>query len=75
MSKRRYYNLSEVQLFKRFFGIELSEYWENPAYLGFDVIKFDSFIETPDNKSTLDHVRDTYSREAMELVALLTGRV
>ena len=50
------------QLFRR----RLRQYW-HPLF-GFDVVKFDVDIQTPDGVSCADHISQTYGEPARKLV-------
>lgn len=55
--------------FKRTFNRPLSEFWS--AHYGFDLIKFDDWLQTPDGTSTPDHLKITYSGSACVLIKRL----
>jgi len=53
-------------VFKRLFNRNLKDYMD--SITGFDIIKFDEDIETPDGISTHDFILKTYGQEAVDLV-------
>ena len=55
--------------FKRTFNRPLKDFWS--VYHGFDVIAFDVWLGTPDEISTRDHLRATYSGSAVVLIERL----
>lgn len=62
--------------FHAIFGVPLHHFYEKGASIitGFDVVKFDEFIKTPDGTSTNDHITAVYGERALELVHSLIGR-
>lgn len=68
------YNSNDTKLFRQYFGIELSEYWETPAFLGLDSVKLDEYLNPPDGVSTYEYIRQTVSPEAVNFVKELLGR-
>ena len=59
------YNRDQCDSFKRIFDRNLSEFW---TITGFDVIRFDDWLGTPDGVSTHDHLKTSYGEEALALV-------
>lgn len=58
--------------FKKTFGIRLMpDFWDH--LLGFALIKFDEWLETPDGSSTKAEVRKRYGEEGVDLVLKLIG--
>lgn len=57
--------------FKNTFGIDLGSFMD--WITGFDVIKFDVWLGTPDNKSTADFITEQYNENAAQLVRKLCG--
>lgn len=55
--------------FQNIFKISLRSFWD--IYTGFDIIGFDSFIGTPDGKSTKQHVLDNYGQKGIDLIMRL----
>jgi hypothetical protein len=56
------------QVQKRFyeiFGKPVNQFWN---IAGFDIVKFDEFLLTPDGVSTEQFIRDNYGAGAVELV-------
>ena len=54
------------QQFQGIFGVPLHRFW-HPLF-GFDVIKFDEWLGTPDGTSTHDHILNTKGQGALTLV-------
>lgn len=52
--------------FKKYFGKNLWDYWE-PLF-GFDIVKFDEFLETPDDLSIKEYLEKEYGEDAMKLI-------
>ena len=52
--------------FRDVFGIELKSL-THPLF-GFDVVKFDEIIKTPDGVSCADHVKATYGDDALKMI-------
>jgi len=52
--------------FRRVFGIELHRFM-HPLF-GFDAIRFDEWLGTPDGISTYDYIKETKGNEALTLV-------
>jgi len=52
--------------FKKIFGMNLFNYW--CVYTGFDVIKFDDAIQTPDGKSTSAFLKEKWGDEAEQFI-------
>ena len=59
------YKKHEWESFKRIFGRNLSEFW---TITGFDVVRFDDWLGTPDGVSTHDYLKTSYGEEALALV-------
>lgn len=57
--------------FKRIFGVGMWQFMD--LLTGFDVVKFDDWLETPDGLSTADHLAKKYGKEARDLVKALIG--
>ena len=57
--------------FWMYFKLRLNDYIE--PLTGFDIIKFDDDIKTPDGKSTHDWIVEHYGKEANALVEKLLG--
>lgn len=53
--------------FKQIFGIDLSEFWD--GIFALDVVSFDTWLKTPDNISTYEHIVNTYGEDAKNIVA------
>ena len=52
-----------------FSPLRLSQFHD--VFTGFDIVKFDKAIETPDGKSTKDWVIEKYGENAAELILKL----
>jgi hypothetical protein len=52
--------------FQATFGVSLSSFWE--LVTGFDIVKFDKWLETPDGVSTHDYLLQKYDQNALTLV-------
>lgn len=60
--------------FKRIFNRNLRDYYGSNALdmiFGFDIVKFDQDIKTPDGKSMADHITKKYGKEAHDLIKTL----
>lgn len=55
--------------FNLVFKMRLAKYLD-PFY-GFDIVKFDNDLKTPDGTSTREHVRNLYGAEAEKLIERL----
>jgi len=55
------------QKFESIFKLSLRNY-AHPIF-GFDIIKFDEDLKTPDGTSTSDFIKKKYSKEASELIS------
>jgi len=55
--------------FQATFGVPLSQFWE--TFTGFDVIKFDAWLGTPDGTSTRDYITSKYGDQATKLAESL----
>lgn len=66
-NKKRY--ISEYNNFIKIFGVNLKYYWN--MFWGFDIIKFDELLETPDGVSTKDFVKKKYGIEGCECIERL----
>jgi len=66
------YSQAEAAQFTETFGVGLSEFWD--GMFGFDVIRFDKYIRTPDRKSMRDYITENHGEVAMRLVELLVKR-
>lgn len=57
------------------FGIDLPKFYANNALeiemLGFDVIKFDDYLNPPDGTSTYDHIVTNYGEDAAQMIKSL----
>ena len=58
--------------FRNIFKVKLSEFWINNL-LGFDIVKFDEYIETPDGVSMSEHIEQVYGEVAHAIVSDLIG--
>jgi hypothetical protein len=55
--------------FQQTFGVPLNKYLD--PMTGFDIVKFDEWLKTPDGTSTPDWLTKKYSAKASELVRSL----
>lgn len=58
--------------FRNIFKVKLSVFWINNL-LGFDIVKFDEYIETPDGVSMSEHIEQVYGEVAHAIVSDLIG--
>lgn len=58
--------------FKETFSVELSEFWTSNL-LGFDIAKFNEYIETPNGVSMSEHIEQVYGKVAHAIVSDLVG--
>lgn len=56
-------------MFSDHFNASLESYMD--LMFGFDIVKFDEFLGTPDGISTKDFIEKKYGKEAMELIESL----
>jgi len=68
--KNRLALLKEKDNFTKCFGIRINDFWENNI-LGFDVIKFDKWMQVRDNESTADVVKEKYGDEGLRIIKSL----
>ena len=62
INKRKKYHYQ----FKEIFNIELSNFFDNIT--GFDIIKFDEWLDTPDGKSCSDFITEKYGINATKMI-------
>lgn len=55
--------------FQATFGVPLHRFWN--VITGFDVIKFDDWLKTPDGTSTRDYITSKYGDQATKLTESL----
>ena len=76
MPMKTQYTVKEAEDFQRLFGLNLKAHWDvilgRP--IGFDVVKFDHSIGTPDGESCADYVLTKYGQEGLDLCNQLLGR-
>lgn len=60
---------SAGKLFQRKFGVSVLKFWQ-PLF-GFDVIKFDKFVGTPDGVSCHDHVEKKFGAGSAAIIKAL----
>ncbi|MFA5321950.1 MAG: hypothetical protein WC373_04695 [Smithella sp.] len=53
--------------FESIFKLPLQKY-AHPLF-GFDIIRFDEDLKTPDGTSTSDFIKEKYGKEAVELIS------
>lgn len=53
--------------FRRIFGMRLTTFWTNNL-LGFDIVKFDKALNTPDGTSMSDFLLEKYGKEGRNIV-------
>jgi len=58
--------------FRNIFKVKLSEFWINNL-LGFDIVKFDEYLDTPDGVSMSEHIEQVYGEAAHAIVSDLIG--
>lgn len=58
--------VKEAPNFRRIFGVELSRFWN--GFGGFDVIAFDSWLDTPMDVSVATLVRERYGVEGFNVI-------
>lgn len=61
----------ENKAFRETFSMDIYRFWD---WSGFDVIKFDEVIKTPDGISCSDFVRSQYGDDAVTLLNRLIKR-
>jgi len=59
--------LSNSELFSFYFGVPISDFWINMA-IGFDVVKFDEWINPKENESTAEAIKRRYGLPAYQVV-------
>lgn len=72
---RKYYNSGEAAKFKRIFGLELADYWNEQEYLGLDIIKFDEWLAVPEGQSMKQCIVRRFGQSAEEFVVELLMRI
>ena len=55
------------QEFIKHFNTQINRFWH--PFFGFDIIKFDEWIGTPDGTSTRDYIAQKYSPEAAQFIS------
>lgn len=65
------YKLNQ-RAFQDTFGVPLKSFWDHMT--GFDVIRFDDFVEPEDDQSTEEVVLARYGQKAVDLCRRLLGR-
>lgn len=60
---------SQKYKFHDIFGMNLSDY--SCPIFGFDIIKFDESLRTPDGKSTREWVKEKYGQEGLDIILTL----
>ena len=55
-----------IHKFREYFGLELKDYWD--VIGGFDIVKFDDAIATPDWISTAEYIRERHGEGAVSLI-------
>ena len=55
--------------FQSIFGVRLTVFWD--GLFGLNVVAFDTWVKTPDNLCTYDHVVNVYGERAKELLSSL----
>ena len=69
MQKNRDKLFKNGKQFQRVFGVPLNNYID--PITGFDIVKFDEFLKTPDNVSTADFLEGKFGVEAKNLIESL----
>ncbi len=65
--KNRMKALDNCNEFQRIFGIRLKPYWDGNI-LGFDVIKFDEWLEVPEDISTMEHIKVKFGQDGCDII-------
>jgi hypothetical protein len=70
MTTNFFYQNSQKRIYRKefenTFKLKFDNYFSN--LLGFDIVKFDEDIKTPDGISTKDFINKTYGNEAVKLI-------
>lgn len=61
--------MKHERVFRRTFGVSMRPYMD--FLLGFDIVKFDDWLGTPDGTSAADWLKQKYGDEACALVEAL----
>ena len=68
MIPKKLTNLDQKK-FQTYFNASITKFW-HPLF-GFDIIKFDGFLQTPDGISTKDFITKNQGEEAAEFIKYL----
>ena len=71
MQSRHVYYQEHERSFRRIFGVSMRPFLD--LITGFDIVKFDDWMKTPDGISTSDFLRKKYGDEAHAIVRGLLG--
>lgn len=66
---RKDFYIKNERGFRRLFGTSLWHYLD--LLTGFDIVRFDDWLKTPDGTSTADFLKQKYGNEAYNLVKRL----
>lgn len=61
--------VEDATLFLAVFGKPLADFYD--GIFGFDVVRFDEWLEVPDGTSTKDFIHTKHGQEAVELIERL----
>ena len=64
--KRKEYSYGQKQAFKKHFGRNLHDFWDNIS--GFKLSKFEAWLKVPEGESISDILFSRYGSDARELV-------
>lgn len=65
--KNRMACLDNCNAFQKIFGIRLVNYWEGNI-LGFDILKFDKFIQPEENESLNSAISRKYGQKGLQVI-------
>ena len=71
MQSRKDCYMKNEHKFRRIFGVGMWQFMD--FLMGFNIVKFDDWLKTPDGVSTADYLTKKYGREACDLVKELIG--
>ena len=69
MFNNRKLEITYAQSFRNLFGINLHDYMDYVT--GFDIVKFDDWLGTPENVSTKDYLEQKYGKIGVDLIRTL----
>lgn len=65
--KERMKSLDNCDEFQRVFKTRLKPFWPDNIF-GFDIVKFDEWLGTPDNMSMTDYIKERFGQEGNDLI-------